>query len=155
MLPASSHVALAPRLWKAGPSTVIARTPRAPATRVATATTCSIDGAARPLSVAVSGSAPRSIDTVARLSASSRVHQRQQRVAGLGVVGARVEDHRRQVQVHTREQLLEPSAATPDSPTRISSALTPSVSAASTAALASPVARRLAGERLGDLPAGR
>ena len=26
--PASSHAALAPRLWNAGPSTVIARTPR-------------------------------------------------------------------------------------------------------------------------------
>ena len=72
MLPASSHAALAPRLWKAGPSTVIARTPRPPVTRVATTTTCSMDGAARPLSCAVSGSAPKSIDTAARLSAAIR-----------------------------------------------------------------------------------
>ena len=44
--------------------------------------------------------------------------------------------------------------ATPESPTRISSALTPSPSAASTAAFASAAAAPGAGERLDDLPAG-
>ncbi len=63
-LPASSHDALAPRLWNAGPSTVIARTPPPyPVTFAAVATTSATLGAARPLSGAVNGSAPRSSDS--------------------------------------------------------------------------------------------
>ena len=63
-LPASSHDALAPTLWNAGPSTVIARTPPPyPLTFAAVATTSAMLGAGRPLTGAVNGSAPRSSDS--------------------------------------------------------------------------------------------
>lgn len=55
----------APRSWNAGPSTVTARTPSCATSVPATASTSSTSAARRPLNGAVSGSAPRSIDSFA------------------------------------------------------------------------------------------
>ena len=63
-------------------------------------------GAGRSLSDAVSGSAPRSIDNVARWSASTSATN-SSRASQAAVVGAGIEDHRRHAQIDAVEHLLQ------------------------------------------------
>ena len=106
--PASSHDALAPRLCSAGPSTVIARTPPAyPVTFAAIATTSAMSAAGRLLNGAVSGSAPRSIDSRARCSSSMSVSCGSSASAAATKSAADVEHHRHQVEKHALEQAVQ------------------------------------------------
>ena len=107
-----------------------------------------------PLSGAVNGSAPRSTDSRDRWSSSRSVSRASTRVGGGDVVGTRVQHHRHQVEEHTVEQPVQLARRTTvGSPTRSTSALTPSVSATSTAPLASRP-RTLGGKGFGHPPSG-
>ena len=135
--PASSQAAPAPRLWKAGPSRVIVRTPPLPATDVATARTSSTVGALQPLNVAVSGSAPRSMDIAARLSSSAPATNASIAWAAAGKSGPASSRTGASSRYTPSSQRSSCPGAIPPAPIRSTSALTPSTSAPSTAALPS------------------
>ncbi len=104
-LPANSHDALAPRWWKAGPSTVIARTPPSYA----------VDLGRHRDDVGQLGGGPPAQRRGQRVGAQIKRqpgalvvvqigHQRQHRIGGGHVVGARdVKDHRHQIKEHALE----------------------------------------------------
>ena len=107
MLAASSHVALAPRLWKAGPSTVIARTPTIPGHPRGDGNDILDRGGATIAQRCGQWVGAEVYRQRGALVGFHLGYQRQHGVTGRRVVGARVEDYRRHAQVHTLEQPVE------------------------------------------------